>query len=88
MNAHQALRVRTLHAPAHFTATRFPNTASCFSRPVIYVVFFAAIGFLACIGLGALSVLPNDNFLLGAVPFMLGFGLVEAHLWRSLHICQ
>ena len=56
---------------------------STFERTVIVVfsfVFFAAIGFLVCIGLGALSVLPNDNFLLEAVPFMLGFGLVAAVL--------
>ena len=35
---------------------------------------------LVCLLLGHLSVLPNDNFMLEAVPFMLGFGLVAALL--------
>jgi len=56
---------------------------SAFERTLIVVfsfVFFAAIGFVVCIGFGALGLLPNENFLLEAVPFMLGFGATASVL--------
>ena len=43
-------------------------------------IFFAALGFVACLLLGRLGILSNESFMLEAVPMMLGFGIVAAVL--------
>ena len=56
---------------------------SIFERTLIVIfsfVFFAVIGFVFCVFLEMISVLPNQNSILTAFPFMLGFGLIAAVL--------